>query len=254
MRNNFYLNTFKQGIAGTCLLLIVVAFNNCGKVSFSGEQKILAGDYDAVQKVCANNLNQTMDVPVSFSDPGHLSCEYGQNGNLNEDDGLPNVTSFRGRIEQMQSFSLPPGAVLCGMEFAFADITMEYDDHFILSFDKAMLAASYDFSPYFEKNMGLNIYSWEKIKGVDWPVGPDPLNKIYCEGAQQNNSQCQWPQTQQFGKMDMRFSDQVFQRVFASNPKSSDHQFTLITIGDGDLNDCRIAPISFTAKVKYVQN
>ncbi len=241
-------------LAVMSLSLVIIFYNNCGKLNFIGSEKIAAGDINAIQKACADRPTLSMDVPIAFSDPGYLSCEFGTNGNLVAEDGLPNVTSFRGRIEQIQAFSLPEDSILCGMEFSFAAITMEYDDHFILSFDKAMLAASYDFSPYFSKSLGLNTYDWEKIKGVNWPVGPDPLNKIYCEGSETGDSTCQWPETQQFGAMDMRFSDTVFQRIFASQPQISDHEFRLVTIGDGDINDCRIAPISFTAKVKYVQN
>lgn len=243
-------------------VVLTVNYNNCGddmqfsmdsKAQLTGGQApnddVANDNLDIVQKTCMNSTPQVMEHQVSFINPESQSCNFGQGDNLSALNGF-----FRARIEQKSDFALPAGATICGMSFEFAttNAQMVYDDHFLVTFNGVVLASTFDFSADFDHILGMNVYSWDKIRGSDWD-GRKNLEGVHCEGAKDGKAACSWPQTEQFGNISMRFDDVVFQKIFATNPTRSQHSFGLVSIGDNDSGDCQISPISFKAKVQYVK-
>lgn len=261
----------KKLIMFAALPLLLLAFNNCGqtgeivmadKIDLSGlaagaTDKEAADNVDIIQKACAQvQYNQFQTVQVSFINPEKLSCNFGKDGNLKTKDLWElERTFFRGRIEQTSSFEIPENSIICGMDFSFENLQMYYDDHFVMTFDNIILAGSYDFSPFMEKRLGMSLFDWNKIKGLNWPVdqAANPLERVYCEGNSTGASACSWPKTEQYGQMNIRMDESVFQKIIALSPHSKTHKFGLVTIGDDDEGDCRISPINFSVKIRYIK-
>ncbi len=262
----------KKLILIMALPILLIAFNNCGqtgdlavvdKIDLSGltagsTDKDAAANVDIIQKACAQiQYNQFKTVQVSFTNPEAQSCNFGKDGNLprkNPGEDV-NKTYFRGRIEQNYPIDVPENSVVCGMEFAFENLQMYYDDHFVMTFDDVILAGSYDYSPFMQKRLGMSVFDWTKIRGLDWPVdqAANPLERVYCEGDRGGASACSWPKTEEFGQMNIRMDESVFQKIIALSPQSKTHKFGLVTIGDDDEGDCRISPIKFSVKIRYIQ-
>lgn len=204
---------------------------------------------DVVQKTCMNSTPQVVEYSVGFINPENQSCNFGKGDNLPAADGF-----FQGHIDQGSNFSLPAGATLCGMSFQFENSSarMRYDDHFLLTFNDVVLAGTFDFSGDLDKALGMNLYSWSKIRGTPWHSRTN-LEGVFCEGAKQGLASCTWPATDTYGSINMSFDNSVFQKIFALNPARTSHSFHLISIGDNDANDCEISPINFKVRVQYVK-
>ncbi len=244
-------------------ILLAVNFNNCSNVQFGADPNFKGGstgdlvpndntateNLDIVQKTCMNSTPLVMEQSVSFINPENQSCNFGIGDNLPPRDGY-----FQGHIDQASNFSLPAGATICGVDFEFSanGSTIRYDDHFLLTFNDIVIAGTFDFSSDLDHLLGMNVYSWDKIRGSPWHSRQN-LEGIFCEGAKDGKAACSWPNTDTFGTINMRFDDIVFQKIFATNPNREQHSFHLVSIGDNDSNDCEISPIAFKVKVQYVK-
>lgn len=262
----------KSLIVISIVSLVMVTYNNCGSdVQFSPKievgSNIQNGDPNSdgpdnnplppapnpednltvVQKTCMNSNSVVEEITVSYINPQNFSCQFGQGDNLVAKNGY-----FQGHIDQASNFSLPTGSTVCGMSFEFPTQAMRYDDHVLLTFDDIVISGTYDFSSLLDKKLGMNVYSWPKIRGSVWNSGSS-LETNFCEGQKDGKSSCSWPKTDTVGSIKMSFDESVFQKIMALDTARKDHSFHLITFGDNDPEDCEISPISFKVKVSYVK-
>ncbi|OQW49291.1 MAG: hypothetical protein A4S09_12305 [Proteobacteria bacterium SG_bin7] len=259
----------KSLIVISIVSILMVNYNNCGSnVQFSPKTELGSNLQDGnvdpgspvppppstpdddllvVQKTCMNSTPVVEEITIRYINPENLSCEFGKGDNLPAKDGY-----FQGHIDQAYNFSLPAGSTLCGMNFEFPTQAMRYDDHVLLTFNDIVISGTFDFSADFDKKLGMNVYSWAKIRGSSWSSRKH-LEGNFCEGQKDGKSSCSWPTTDTVGSIQMSFDGSVFQKIMALDTTRKDHSFHLITLGDNDANDCEISPISFKVKVSYVK-
>lgn len=233
------------------LIAVAAVYNNCAPSDFAFEQKenlISDGELrqrlDDINKRCDNTAHQTLNVDVSFPNP-NVTCPWNTNGNL-----APRDRYFQGRIEQAVPFSLPAGAILCDLDFTFANQSFRFDDMFLMTLNRKVLASSYNFSPRLQKFGTLDHYAWESIVGMEWLTQDEG---IFCFHAGATQSACRWPATDTPGSISMEFSPETVRTVMAVNPTSTTHTFEMISIGDNDDLDCEHSNIQFNVRAYYVR-
>lgn len=252
--------------------LVLVSFQNCGnKVGFNdaksindipvngaGDDDDISGDIDidldgpedddidVINKKCNNSTPQVATVALSFPKPNE-TCAFGVGDNLPIND-----MHLTARIEQKRSLNLPVGAVICDAQFTFVEQPWKYDDHFLVLFNKSVIAASYDFSvtnTLQKKNFGLLEYDWMKIAGMVW----NPANEaIFCPNIAGGTSNCSFPDTDVGGAIELEY-DSKFIRSIMTNGIPSNHSFSVVSVGDNDPQDCEHSDLEFTVQVKYVK-
>jgi hypothetical protein len=241
------------------LLAISLATGACSKVAFSetGESAVeqsLVDPTDAgsqvgqVDDLCAKGQLQEQDYEISFPNP-KKACAWGADGNLEK-----RSSYFAARTEQVQSFQLPTSGTICKVNFEFTsqDQKFRYDDHFLIAFDKRVIAASYDFGQILDEGLGLLVYDWNKMKGANWGGNNNPLETTFCAGMTEGLSSCSWPKTEQLGTFQLHFDDSLIHRLAALTPGISTHEFRFVTMGDNDESDCQHLDVNFKVHVSYV--
>ncbi len=240
-------------------MMTLLAYQNCGKpVKFSGQENVKdVGNPDPenptnpdvpppndedpdddIIPTCQNSTLYTEVINVSFAPT--QDCKWSQDGNLGKKD-----TYIQARLEEVKDLSIPAGATLCDMEFAFQEQTFEYDDHVILTLnDKILMTTGADMLSLLDADGAGYTYNWEKLKGKRHDVGN---TRIYCNGS---GSSCSLPQTDIAGKINLDFPKAVIQKIITIAPKST-NQIKLITTGDNDAGDCRHEAVSFQVKAIY---
>ena len=243
MRKGVSLYHFKN--ASLCAVILAsLSLIACNKVQITDLGADVAGlssppDTPIVNAACANNPKQTQDYSFNFPKPNY-TCEWNQNGNLERRNEY-----FQARIEQKNEINLGAGAIICNVSFNFANQQFLYDDHFLMSFNNAVIASSFDFSGRLSSQYGLLRYDWSKIAGMFWDKSKEGT---FCaaEGS------CSWPITDTPGTIKMSYSSAVFQRIMAEDLNRSSHSINFISIGDNDDMDCEHSNINFTLRVEYV--
>lgn len=221
---------------------------------------------EEVKKTCASSAPSTLVHNVVFPDPG-VECEWGKNGN-----GLKANVYFQARREQLDSITLPRGAVLCGMSAAAVSNKMRYDDAIMLVMNDVVLSSSSSFqvssnplvqSPALKTNTeGLVIYDWKGIFDTNQTHSVDPLfpginlgvsssyipETTYCLG----NGNCVWPKTETTGAMNLQFSKDGVYALAARIAGNSQLDLKLITLGDDNYSDCQHNDLPITLRIDYV--
>ena len=210
-------------------------------------------DYDEIETevgdivaLCNNRPQQRMKQTIRFDPPGQ-TCEWGANGNLDVRDLF-----LQARIEQQVKLDIPSGSVPCGLVLDFPDQQFRYDDHFMFSLNRAVLASSFDFTGILESDSnGILKYDWGKIRGSVWTPA---LERAYCPIADGNpDMTCSFPGHDQQGPLEIELgAPQVVSAMSAGVPIGG-HYFQIITIGDNDPLDCEHTGFSFEVTVSYVQ-
>lgn len=244
-------------------LVLVIGYNNCGKVNFQKAASDSIVDPqgspnpsptpDIINNACDNpNIpHQTQIVEIEFPEQTS-NCNWENDGNMSR---LNNY--FRARYEQTANFNLPPQSKICDMDFSFAGQSFRYDDEFIMTFNNMIMASSYVFTSYLIHENGAPIYDWTRIVGEQWMDGVDngeiDLQEPYCLGEDRGLSQCSWPETDTLGTISMSFAPSIIRDLMSISPSRTSHDFKLIIIGDNDSTDCKHADsIQFTVTVDYV--
>jgi hypothetical protein len=192
-----------------------------------------------VRETCANATQKSLTKSFNFAKPS-MTCEWEKNGNLARENDY-----FQARIEDEKSLQLEPGAVICDVQFSFAEQEFLYDDHFLLTFDNSVIASSYDFSNQLQSKHGLLQYDWSKIAGMYW-------DKDYEGVVCAPTGECSWPVTDTPGKINMNYSAELFKRLMAVDLGRTNHSLKFVSIGDNDDDDCEHSNIDFDVTVKYV--
>jgi len=237
-------------------LSLVTSLNACGPAKFTytfGQDSDNAlsselgeAQLGSIQRICdqARDQSQRASFAIEFPKPAS-TCAWNQNGNLG-----PRDRHFQARTEQVVEIQLPSQAVICDAEFSFQPQNFYYDDEFIFSINKSILASSYDFSNLFGSAAGQPRYDWTRLVGIPWAqVQPAP----FCAGADQGLSSCQFPVTSTNGQIMLQYHSSVIQSAFARPLAPGRHQVMWTSLGDNDINiDCLHEPISAQLTVSYI--
>jgi hypothetical protein len=214
----------------------------CGK----GELGSFDDEIPNLAEACNDPNRPLIDLEFEIvfpSDPP--GCDWGENGNLEKENGI--ITA---RAEQTQSLDVPDGVVLCDLSFSFNGIdpssspTIVYDDHFFLTFNDVVLAASYrNMVEAFPRDDGLPIYEWDRIAGypVDWST-----NDTFCLGEEEGLADCEIPPTEQYGPISLDFADEIIYQLSYRALDEGRFDYGFITVGDNDSDkDCTHEEFSF---------
>lgn len=196
-------------------------------------------DLGFVQSSCNTSNRQRRTIDYNFPKPNY-TCEWEQNGNLAKKNDF-----FQARIEQLRELALEPDVILCDVKFSFDTQQFLYDDHFLLTFNDAVIASSFDFSNKLNSQYGLLRYDWSKIAGMVWDKGREG---VYCA----NGGNCSFPQHDVAGTINMSYPSSLFQKLMAENLNRSTHELKFISIGDNDDKDCEHSNVDFSIEVEYV--
>lgn len=211
--------------------------NNTNTVDYPNSNQ--PANTPVVQDACANLPHKKLNTAYQFPKPSQ-TCSWSTNGNLARRDSY-----FQARIEQEKSLSLESGAVICDVKFKFNQQQFLYDDHFLMTFNNAVIASSYNFENQLSLNYGLLRYDWNQIAGMYWARPPEG---VYCAA----NAACSWPVTDTPGYISMNFPAELFQRLMAEDLNRNTHSMKFISIGDNDEYDCEHSDVNFTLEVDYV--
>ncbi len=199
--------------------------------------QIIASTCEAAQ--AAGTLRE-LSTPLAFPDPGR-ACAWNTDGNLGRRDQY-----HQGRIQQSIAIDLPAGSTLCHVRFDFQRQAFRFDDHFWLTFNGVILAASINYNDRFGKTNGLTIFDWGKIVGTNWD---DNREGVHCLAG----AACDWPRTDTEGTISMNFRTGTYYAVTARDRARTRHEFSFITVGDNDGTDCQHRPVNLNATLQYVQ-
>ena len=249
---------------GTFLVLLAVLTTSVGcsnKMSFSQDAKSTSGGQtatgttdggagagdtatQAVAATCENAQasGRMLEVakPVTFANPAR-TCDWGKDGNL-----MPLDQFHQGRIQQIVAVDLPAGSTLCHVKFEFPKQQFRFDDHFWLTFNDVILAASIDYRDRFGVTNGLSLFDWKKIAGTRWDTSREG---VWCLGG----AACSWPSTDTEGTISMDFKTGTYYAVSARDRARTRHEFAFTTVGDNDATDCQHRPVTFSATLQYVK-
>lgn len=245
-------------------LAAIVSFQNCNKVQITDLAGDAAVDPNAplgdatapqantpppimtsppdtryVQEACNTPNRQKLTKDLSFPKPA-VTCDWEKNGNL-----APKNDYFQARIEQQQALALPPNSIICDVKFNFIKQQFLYDDHFLLTFNDAIIASSYNFDSVLAMKYNLLRYDWTKIAGMYWAKNKE--GKFCVAGGA-----CSWPVTDTPGTISLEYSSLVFQKIMSEDLTRSDHVLKFVSIGDNDEQDCEHSDVRFSVDVEFV--
>ena len=244
------MNHYKIALS---IFTIAILNLHCSENSFDFATKppeVIATDeeiedrVDEINRKCGAVAHSSQTFTINFPNP-NVTCPWNSNGNL-----APLNQYFQGRIEQSVPVALPAGATLCDLDLSFADQSFRFDDMFILTFDRMVLASSYNYSPRLQKVGGLDRYDWTSIVGMEWDSTQEG---VFCTGSSSGMSACSWPETDTPGSIAMSFDQRIIRTIMAIGPAGGAHKFEMISIGDNDDLDCEHSDITFTVRAHYVQ-
>lgn len=229
----------------TSALLAIVLFQNCNKVQLTDLSGSNLATYGApantpvVIAACASGSRQRLSKNYLFPKPA-MTCEWEKAGNL-----APRDHYFQARIEQDEALSLPVGSIICDVKFNFDRQQFLYDDHFVLAFNGAVIASSYNFENVLVRRFGILRYDWTNVAGMYWDHDAEGT---FCVLG----GSCVWPDTDVSGTINMSYESIVFQRIMAEDLMRNEHSLKFVSIGDNDDNDCEHSDVSFGLVVEYV--
>lgn len=196
-------------------------------------------DTPLVVAACAKGVRQKLSKKLLFPKPS-MTCEWEKAGNL-----VPRNNYLQARIEQTEILSLPVGSIICEVNFTFEKQQFLYDDHFLMTFDGAVIASSFNFEYVLKRKFDLLRYDWGQIAGMYWDK---TLEGTFCV----TGGVCSWPDTDTPGHIEMNYDALVFQKIMAEDLNRSEHSLRFVSIGDNDDNDCEHSDVSFGLDVEYV--
>lgn len=226
-------------------LLLFASFQNCNKVQLtdlSGSDLTRFGapvNTPLVIEACMNGVRQRMSKSFLFPKPA-MTCEWEKAGNLK-----PLNNYFQARIEQNEALSLPIGSIICDVKFSFEKQQFLYDDHFMMVFDGAVIASSYNFEKVLVGKYDLLRYDWANMAGMFWDKSAEGT---FCVLG----GYCSWPVTDVVGSISMNYDSIVFQRIMAEDLTRNEHTLKFVSIGDNDNKDCEHSDVNFSLDVEYV--
>lgn len=217
------------------------------------------GDLTASGKILVKSQRIRFDDTKTESGRDKV-CEFGTkaspeyNGNLTKKDGR-----LRARYTQDRQIDLPANAVICDMKIESKEQDFRYDDAFFLSMNNYILASNHKkeikevIAPEVishrrtNKNVSLFKYDWLKVRNTTF----DNVANDFCLGNDEDLSSCQWPITEEYGKIKLEFDSELLIRL---GSKSVDSKQALSFVVTGDNNpdlDCYHQELDLDLEIKY---
>lgn len=212
----------------------------------AGLQAIIT-DAASLAKACSDNAARlkTQTHPLSFPKPA-TGCAWNQDGNL----GLRN-SYFQARTEQVAQMQLPSNSVICDLRFRFANQPYYYDDQFLMTFNGAVMASSYNFGTLLDSTGMIQTYDWTRLVGRSWGSAPE---QTYCAGQAQGLATCSFPMTSTTGTISLDYAPELIHGVVVRSLNQPIHEIRWITTGDNDdAIDCRHEPVDLEVDVTYLE-
>jgi hypothetical protein len=208
-------------------------------------------DCDGKDLACADPCDTpallTVTDSLTFGNPG--GCPWGSNGNLSEKDMY-----LRARVEQPQQLKLPPGAIICKMEWEIPGQGMWYDDYMWVTFNDAVLMSAVNFTglPTLKKQGDLVFYDWNLLKGMSYAslsTGPSP----FCLGQDKGLGSCTLPGTENSGTIAFKLEPSMVQQLAQLGLAQNRYELKVVSAGDNDDTDCSHTPFTFNVTTHYVK-
>ncbi len=204
-----------------------------------------------IVEACEAEAPETVTLEVRF--PGReAGCAWGEGGNLEAEQSV-----LTARTEDVVSLEMPRDVAICdvGLDFRGPDAgdeqIMTYDDHFLLTLDDVVLAASY--SPLvdmLEADGLLRLYEWDRVVGATFSF--EDFGS-YCLGGEEGLSTCTIPPPATPGALTLDFGDDVVEQLAEYAYAEQRYDFAFVVVGDNDPEvDCSHAAFDFSVDVSYV--
>jgi hypothetical protein len=247
-------------ILNIAIITLSLAFQNCAKVTVSDLPSVSAVTESSIKLNvdCATARSQgklqTQTLTMDFANPNQ-QCSWGSSqvaadpsANLSQLDGI--VTA---RNEQLNTLPIIKNATVCNIQMTDTkEQNFWYDDNIILTLNGYVMASSTNFSAYFQKNQGFDLYNWASLRGK--PAQNYYLDstsdKQYCAGLSEGISTCDIPQTDSWGALKINIGEPIIQGILSLTDPSQ-VSLGIISLGDNDSTDCQHVPLRFEIKVEY---
>ncbi len=187
-------------------------------------------------------------------------CEFSRDENQSFLENLTQLNEYlRARYTQTSTIDIPAGAVICDMDIESPEQNFNYDDIFFLSFNNQILASNHSkqikevisAETIVHSGTGRNLafyeYDWLKVRNT---MFKNVVND-FCLGGEQGLSNCQWPVTQEFGKIKLNFDSEILTRLGA-RAIGTKQVLSFVITGDNDPDsDCYHQRLDLNLEVKY---
>lgn len=187
-------------------------------------------------------------------------CNFAEANKVSKDGNLSMRNVYlRSRYTQNQIIDLPANAVICDMDIESPEQNFNYDDVFFLTLNQSILASNHKkalkevLSPEIVthggtgRNISLYTYDWLKLRNTFFAnVAND-----FCLGEEQNLSTCQWPVTQEYGKLKLKFDSEILIRLSQKQIANQQKLSFVITGDDDPKSDCYHQRLDLNLQIKY---
>lgn len=211
--------------------------------------------HEAADIVDACERSEPEKVSLEILFPAQTgTCPWGEGDNSDAQGGV-----FTARLEETERLELPEQAVICDMTLDFSGLVpgevqvMAYDDHFFLTFNDIVLAASYGpaVDRLAEEEEGLPVYAWGSIAGMDYHEEAD--FDAWCLGDGTGESTCDIPDTEVEGPISLTYSQALVSELSLMAIEDERVDFGFVTTGDNDPeSDCQHDAFGFTIEIPYL--
>lgn len=211
------------------------------------------------ETLLAQNKLSSVTKKVRFEDTKTESkrtqvCEFNKGDNLTTLDHY-----LRARYAQNAKVSLPANAVICDIEVESTEQSFQYDDVFFLTYNNAILASNHksqikkalvpEIATHTKTKLPIEIYNydWLKIRNTYF----ENIVNDFCLGEDQKLSSCDWPVSQKYGKIKLKFDPELLIRI-SQKRNVTDQSLGFVITGDNDPNsDCYHQRLDLDLKIKY---
>lgn len=221
-------------------MFLILALTSCkGNIDINSSDDLAAA--------CEALEQEEAIINVTFL-AANEGCAWDEEGNGSRTQGV-----LSARREDVASMDFPDGGVACDLDFDFSGLNPDfeqeivYDDHFLLTFNDVILAASAKqiVEGLEQEEEGWYRYDWDGVNGQDLPT----TSESYCLG---DGSECEVPETEQSGPIRLSFSGDLIQDLAYLGLQEDRYDFGFITLGDNDDSDCSHEPFTFKVRVPVV--
>ena len=198
------------------------------------------------QALCAGATWIEQKATLSYPElAAGKTCNFGQAPMGTRKDG-----AIRAYLEQVQSVTLPEGAILCGFSLTHSPQTMKYDDEMFFLLNGTILLATKDYSEYFPASGAFRRFSWEGLR--DQVYDQFDQRPLYCAGGDDGFSTCQLPPTDTKGSISLELTAELSEKLAVVLGTERKLDFSWITTGDNDDSDCRHSAIDLDVSLQYI--
>lgn len=187
-------------------------------------------------------------------------CEFATDNNTEYKGNLTTKNEYlRARYTQDRGIELPAGAVICDMEIESAEQDFNYDDVFFLSLNNYVLASNHksELTKVLSqevvrhsrsgRDISLYAYDWLKVRDTFF----ENVENDFCVGSDQNLSSCQWPISEQYGKIKLKFDPEILVRLSEKKQNARQSLSFVITGDDNKDSDCYHQRLDLGLEIKY---